>query len=229
MAIEDDVNTAIKEATKDDAGKTVFPEGTSEAVIYAANTEMRRRDTQSALSKEQQANSTLKAVNEKITETWEQEVGSTLTNDQNAELEELKHTDPDAWHTKLNEYKAANTNKVKEKQKTISEEVGKETEIQRRARVLEEYNAANPELTLTDDVIANDIPPRITNKLANGEITFDDFLVEANAYLGTPKVVASTGDEVNETPDISTLGGSEKPTIASVDSEITSSYEKEVY
>jgi len=225
----EEVEAVIKGVTKDDAGKNVFPEGTTEAHQFAATSELRRRDTQSALTKEQEGHKTSKAENTKLTEAWAAEVASVLTPTQSAELEELKNTDPDAWRTKLNEIEATNQTSLKERQTKISADAGTESELERRTSVLEAHNVANPDHQLTQDVIDNDIPPRMYKKLTNGEITFDQFLEDASGYLKKGKVVGDVGDIPSDEPNLSDLGGDDKPSTANVEASITESYEKETY
>lgn len=227
--LEEAVTKALKGAKLDDKGKTVYPEGTDEDVIYIANIEKRRRDTQASFVKEQQRANSLETENGKLVETWESEMSKNLTQTQRDELEELKNTDAEAWREKLNTYEAANKADVKVKSKKIKEDSHKESELQRRERVLKEYNEKNPEHQLTDDVIDNDLPPRMAKKLAKGEITFDEFITEANVYLGKGKVVGGGDDEVDGDPDLSDAGGSSTPASDAVDKDATASYDKEVY
>lgn len=226
----DSIDTAIKGATKNDEGKTVYPEGTDDNVIHAAGLEQRRRDTQSALTKEKESTTRLTAENTKLADSWQQDVAKTLTSDQRTELEELKHTDPEAWRSKLNTYEAENVAEFGKRRKTIAVDAGKETEEQSRKRLLEEHNLANPTHALTDDVIENDLPPRILKKLEKGDITFAEFLDEANIYLGKKKVVAGDPNaKAPNSPDLSDAGGSDKPTKESVEKSATESYKGEIY
>jgi hypothetical protein len=228
-SFEEDVNTALKGATKDEAGKTVYPEGTLESTAFAANAESRRRDTQSALTKAQQENTVLSTENGKLASSWAEDVSGVLTDTQRAELEELKATNPDEWRQRLNEHEATNAEAVKTKREKITADSGAESELTRRESVLEAHNAANPDHQITNDTIENDIPPRMTNKLASGEITFDDFLVEASGYLSKDKVVSDTGDKPGDKTNLSDLGGNDKPTTDAVAGDIEASYANEIY
>ncbi len=225
---EESVAKAIKGAKTDDKGKTTYTEGTDSSVIYAANLEKRRRDTQASYVKEQQRGDKLEAENGKLATTWAEEVSQNLTAAQRTELEELKNTDAEAWREKLNKYEQTNKASTKEKQKKIKKEAHEETELQRRTRVLDEYNEANPDSQLTDEVIDNDLPPRITKKLADGKLTFDEFITEATTYLGKSKKV-SEGEDLSGDPDLSDVGGSDTPTKDAVDKEAAESYKGEIY
>jgi len=60
---------------------------------------------------------------------------------------------------------------------------------------------------LSDEVIENDIPPRITKKLEQGKIGFAEFLEECRVYLVKGKVV-DKGEEPPAVTDISKNPGS---------------------
>jgi hypothetical protein len=229
MSFEAEVNAAIAGVTKNDEGKIIYPEGTSEAAAFAANAELRRRDTQSALTKEQQKAELLAKENEKLASTWASEVSTVLSADQQAVLEELKNTDVEAWRKKITEFERANKEAFRVKRTKVSEAVKNETELQRRTRLVEEHNKANPDAAITDDFIKNDLPPRITAKLANGDITFDQFLAEAAKYKTTPKVVGQKVEAPADTVDLSALGGDNKPTSKSIEQDIVKSYSSEIY
>lgn len=217
------VNEAIKGAVD---GK--LADDLNESVKYAATSEMRRRDTQSAFTKEQQRGDRLETENTKMADVWGAEVAKNLTDEQRTSLEELKHTDPEAWREALNKHESDNAEKFKETRKKISTEAKEETELQRRTRVLSEYNEANPDSQLTDDVINNDLPPRITKQLADGKIDFDEFVKQATTYLGKPKVI-DKGEEIKKTPDLSDVGGSNVPPEDAIAAEADATYKGEIY
>ena len=225
--IDTQVNEAIAARTEVE-GKMQFAEDIDPMLKFAATAEIRRRDTQASYTKTQQENLALTSENEQLANTWADEVSKTLTADQQSELDELKHTDQEAWREKINKYEGENATRVKTKRTEIKEQAGKETEVQQRTRRLEEHNAANSEYALTDDVIDNDLPPRITKKLADGKITFDEFLTEAHNYLSSGKVIAQ-GDKAPDEPDLSKSGGSSKPTDTAVNADMKKSYTKEIY
>jgi hypothetical protein len=228
-SFEEQVNEAINSMVETE-GKWDFPEDVefNEAVRYTANIERRRRDTQSSFTKQQQKLKALEAENNHLASQWEQDVVKQLTEEQQADLEELKHTDQEAWREKINKYEQENASKVKDKRNKIKEKVQEETELERRSRLLEEYNEANPEFQLTDDVIENDIPPRLTKKLATGELSFDEFLEKSREYLGAPKTI-NKGKKAPNEPDLSKESGGVTPQQSAVDADIRASYRKETY
>ena len=75
-----------------------------------------------------------------------------------------------------------------------------------------------------DEVIENDIPPRITKKLADGKIDFAGFLAECKDYLTKGKVLAQP-DTPPDIPNLGAVPGSSakpdgKPTPDAYDNEI---------
>ena len=229
QSFEEQVNTTIGEVKKGDDGKLEFPEGTTEAVKFAATSEIRRRDTQSALTKTKDELSTATVKNNKILENWAKDITATLSDDEQNELNELKHSDPDKWRQRLDEIEISKQAQFEDKKKEIDDAASKETAIQKRTRLLKEYNEANPEHMLSDDVIDNDIPPRITKKLANNEISFEEFLSEANKYLTTGKVIGGDNDDAPDDPDLGDMGGKQTPSDASVKGDAEATYKDEMY
>lgn len=226
----DKVNGLASSLVKNDKGKLVVPEGTEvdESLLYAAKLEVRRRDTVSMSSKDKTRLKALEAENSKLASTWAEEATANLTSIQQSELQELKNTDPDAWRAKIDTYQSEATTKNKEKIATIKAEVNKETELERRARVLDEHNDTNKDFQLTDEVIDNDLPPRITKRLEDGEIDFDEFLQQAHAYLSKGKVL-DKGTTKTKEPNLNKSGGTSTPSDKAIDTDIRESYKKVIF
>jgi hypothetical protein len=222
------VNEVVANTTRDDAGKIVLPEGTDEAMAFAATAEIRRRDTQAQYSKGQQKLKTLTAENEALASNWEADAVAKFSPTDQARLEELKTQDPDAWRAELATMEDTNRTKFQEKRTEIAQEAGESTEIERRTAQLEEYNQANPDAQLTDDVIANDIPPRITNQLKNGEIQFDEFLTKVQTYLGKGKAI-DTGEAAPNEPNFAGARGSGEPSDAAKKAQDSQDYNDVVF
>jgi len=225
--LAEQVEIALKGMTEVD-GKQTFPEGTSEDVIYAANAVRRQRDTQSSFTKSQERVKALESENNQIVDRWSTDVAKNLTSEQQSELEELKNTDPEEWRVKLNEYESSNASKVKDTHTEIKKKAQQETEMEKRTRLLQEHNEANPDYQLTDDVIDNDLPAGYTKQLEAGTITFEEFLDKSNTYLGAPKKIKQSEEAPNET-DLSALGGKDKPSEDAIKGEVKESYKKETY
>lgn len=228
-SIEQKINTLTDSMVKTEEGKWALPEGSEadEAMQYAAMAERRRRDTQGEYSRTQQALKALETENAQLTAGWAEDVASTLTSDQREELDTLKHEDPDAWRQKLNQYEADNRTSFSEKTSGIKAKVQQETELESRTRILDEYNAANPDFALTDDVIENDLPPRFTKLLEKGEITFAEFVAKSADYLGKPKVVK--GDQAPDDVSLSKAPGGTQPADDAVSKSAQESYRDETY
>ena len=182
--------------------------------------EKRRKDTQAAFTKSQQALKAKEAELQVLKTT-----GPAITPEVAKELEDLKFKDPDAWKSRLDELKDKHNATIVAKTKELTDQVVHQSELERRASVLAEFNAANPSLVITDEVIQYDIPPRITKKLAEGTVSFEDFLVEVKEYLNAPKKVKADG--VEQQPNLSKVGGGSTPTVDS--GKVATSYEKEIF
>lgn len=219
--------TEVINSAKQEDGSWKLPDDLDPAVKYAATAELRRRDTQSALSKTKADLELSQKRISSISEAWEADVSKSLNERQRAELEELKNSDPEAWRNKLNDYEQQNKESARKRREEVDNKAKQETELERRTRLLEEHNAANPELALTDDVIENDIPPRFVKQLEKGEIDFEEFVNKCATFLGKGKKIAS-GDEAPNEPDLSKVGGSDSPRIGTPKGS-SSTYEKETY
>lgn len=225
---ESRVNEVISNVTKSEDGKLTFPEGTDENLAFSATAEIRRRDTQSAYTKNQQTLKALQAENEKLASSWESDAVANLSSTEQAKLEELKVQDPDTWRSEIARLEEEKRSKFKERRTAISEEASQMTEIERRGLQLEQFNKDHPGLELTDDVIENDVPPRITRKLEKGEIQFDEYLAEVADYLGKPKKI-DTGEQAPRTPDFAGVRSSGSPSQEALDKQSKSDYNKEVF
>lgn len=225
---ESKVNEVIANTTKDEAGKLVLPDGIDEALAFATKAEIRRRDTQASFTKGQQRVKALEAENEKLATSWESDAVSKLSNIEQAKLEELKVQDPDAWRAEIATIEEGKRTKFKEKRQAISQEASNMTELDRRTAQLEQFNIDNPTLAITDDVISNDIPPRITKKLEDGKVTFEEFLGEVKNYLGKTKKI-DTGDPAPNEPDFKSARGSGKPSKEAVHKQNSNDYTKEIF
>lgn len=170
-----------------------------------ANLEKRLKDTQAAFTKKAQEAAALRA---EVKVLRENSVGQELklTDDVKAELEELKLTDPDAWYTKKSALERQQKDSLQE---TINAEVKSLTDLEMRQIVLKEFQQANPDIILTDDVIALDIPPRITQQLKDGSVSFGEFLVMCKDYLKSNKVVGDGNTTLNQ-PNLTKVGGNNK-------------------
>ena len=200
-------------------------DGIDPVLLFAAKTEKRRRDTQASYTRSQQDLKKTQLLNQRMAETLETELVKVLPAQAAAELEELKHQDPDAWRAKITELENTRKSQVQEQLQAIEQEAGNKSELEVRIEQLRAFQEANPTVTINDEVIENDIPPRITKKLETGKISFGEFLEECRVYLAKGKVV-DKGDTPTDIPDLgSASGSSSKP----VRKPSKSQYEKEIY
>lgn len=210
----DQVNELYNSVETDDKGKLVFPEGTDEALKYAVRTEKQLRDTKAGYTKASQQLKVTEAEKQKLIELTKKGAKYDLTPEQKEELEDLKFSDPDAWRKKVNqlEREAAenHTTKVNEALSDVSKSTSQEFELEQRKQVLADFQASNPDFVINDDVIQNDIPPRITSKLNKGDISFEQYLQEAKDYLAKGKTVGGA-EKAPNMPSLSKVGGDSNP------------------
>lgn len=220
--VEEQINTILSNVTTDDKGNTVWPEDIDPVLLHAARTEKRFRDTQGSYTRSQQELKTLKAENEALAASWEKDAVSNLSATEQARLEELKATDPDTWREEITKIERDKQEKFKDKRLSVSKEAKQQTELELREAELALYNEQNPEYALTDDVIENDIPPRLTRKLEKGEITFSEFLTECKTYLSTGKVIQK--ETKPEDPDFNGAPGTNKPSDKAIEGNLSDQY-----
>lgn len=229
VAFDTKVSNILKEAKVSEEGKLVLPEDIDEQTKYGVLQTKRYRDTQASFTKGQQRLKSLEAENKSLMEQLKQNTKVSLDSTIQEELEELKHSDPDKWRVRLNEEE----NKVKVEQATnfneitakASQEASLQFELDRRAKVLEEFNKVN-DIVIDDNMIQFDVPPRITNKLESGKISFEEFLDEVNTYVRKPKVV--NNPEVPYQPNLNHAGGSSTPPKAT-ESDFRKSYKNTIF
>jgi len=225
---EKEVNTAVNDMKLDDDGKWLVPDGMTPETQFAVNAERRRRDTQNSYTKSQQSLKVEESRTRALTEQLEVNIRPNLTVEQAEELEDLKESNPDKWREKLNEYDAAAYGEHEKAMEDINSIATQTAEESRRDIVLTQFFKDNPELDLNDYVFENDLPPRITGKLSNGEISFEGFLEEAKEYLTKEKRIA-IADPGKEEPNLNKSGGASKATDEAVNADSASTYEKEIF
>ena len=239
--IANSVNELIQNVKRDESGKLQFPENADPAHVFAARAEIRRRDTQSSYVKATQTVKALDICRAPATRYLQSSGRSSadilfflfkfvnyLSPTEQASLEELKTQDPEAWRQKINELEQEKRNKVAETKQTIKKNASKESELASRTALLEEYNAQNPDFQITDDVVQNDLPPRIVNGLQNGSLSFEQFIEEAKKYLQTPKKI-DPGEKPPETVDFKSARGSNQPTDEAKHQQNKDDYTKEIF
>lgn len=183
--------------------------------------EKRYKDTQKAYTKSRQELALLKAQHEALQEgLLAANTPIELSEEEQAELDKLKVVDPDEWRIRLNKYEA-------EAQKSRLNNVNKTGEIARRKVVLEDF-VKRTGVVIDDDVVKQDIPPRITARLANGEVTFEQFLNECASYLQRNKKVKAVTQTMGQ-PNLNKVRGSSTPTTRTLAEDLATSYKKSIF
>jgi hypothetical protein len=222
--------TTATQPNATDGGKTVDSDKTPTPEELAAIAEKRRRDTQAAYTKSQQKLKALEAEREKLLALAEKAIKPQLSAEEREELEVLKYEDPEAWREKLNSFEAKAQSEARAKLDELTGEAKvaaeRDFELSRRQQVLEEFNAS-AEVPITDEIIANDVPPRITKKLEEGTVSFEEFLEEVSAYLKTGKVVAN--EETLNQPNLSKVSGKTSPTDEKPETSLKDAYKNDLY
>ena len=230
--IEAQVNSALKSIVTDEDGNFSFPEDTelSPELQFAATAEKRRRDTQASFTKHQQGSKELEAINTSLTQQLAELATPVFTKEESEELESLKYDDPDAWKDKLDSLtkskRAETQTKIDEITGTAGTQARTQFESERRAQVLSNFNDSSP-IKVTQELIDNEIPPRITKKLAEGKISFEAFLDEVVEYVNTGKVVHT--EKTLDQPNLGKLSGGQTPTDTKPEASLSETYKKTIY
>lgn len=133
------------------------------------------------------------------------------------ELEDLKYSDPEAWRSRLNQLEAEANKEFNSKLTEAKQATAQQLELNRRASILAEFEAAHPDIAFTDELLQLDIPARITKKLESGKVSYEEFLNEVVDFVKAPKVIGSTAKTLNQ-PNLSKIGGDDTPTKDRIDS-----------
>ena len=215
-----------------EGGKWKLPDEVAEELdeptLTAVEFERRHRDTQAAYTKSQQEVKKQKAISDGLVDHMVNTATLHITPEQRQELDGLKKSDPDAWRTKLDEYEVESKNILSNKLKDIEKESSNKSELEVRTEKLQAFTESSG-IALTDDVIANDLPPRFTKRLENGEITFDEFLNQAAEFLGKEKVIAGTENTDESEPNISSVAGGSEPTDTAKEGDFEQTYDNTVF
>ena len=198
----------------------------SEASENTIDYEKRFKDTQGAFTKSQQE---LKATQARL-KVLEEMTTPTVNLDEatKTELENLKFSNPDAWRERLNTLETEATTAHRATLTEAERIANQTTELENRAQTLATFQASHPNLVINDDVIKYDVPPRITNKLETGEISFEQYLNDVESYLSQGKVIGDGNTTLNQ-PNLTNVGGDNTPTEGAVSGDIVKDYANVVY
>ncbi len=192
--------------------------------------EQRRKDTQAGYTKGQQAIKALEAEKAELLKQLQATTQVTISTEEQESLDSLKYENPEAWRERINSLEKearsksrANLDELTGKAREAAEQ---SFELERRQQVLKEFNDS-AKVAITEELIASEVPPRITNKLANGTVTFEEFLSEVSDYVNSGKVIGNP--ETLNQPDMGTLGGGKTPTDMKPEASLSTNYAKDLY
>ena len=227
LTFEQKINQTLDSAEIDEKGNIILPEDLPEDIKFAARSEKRRRDTQSALAKSNSRLAVVEKEKEGLTALVHKRKRVEITPEEQEELDELKHSDPDAWRAKMNALEQNANVTLNTELTEISESATTEATVGERQVLLEAFQHDNPGLVINDDVLANDVPPRILKPLETGEISFIKFLENVKEYLESGKVIQT--EELHGDPNLSNLGGSDTPGKTAEEQSDVVAYEKAIF
>ncbi len=186
------INDILKDITVGEDGKFVYPEGISLELKAAVAATKSFRDTQGSFTKSQQALKASEAVNEELRTQLSNNVSPTahLTPEEATKLNELKATDPDEWYKQMRALETGAGEKANENYKEVSEKASRKTELERRYGVLNSLNEGR-DSAITVEMLDSEVPPKFGKELADGKITFEQYLTKAVKYIDADKVVKS--------------------------------------
>ncbi len=224
------VDELVGKMEKSDDGKWNLPdeaaEGLDEQTLFAVTSERRYRDTQGAFTRSRQELKKQEAISDGLQERLlNSEVE--FTKEQKYELNQLKKSDPEAWRIKLNEYETANKKKLDTELETIRIESSNKGEEEVRKEQMAAWSESTG-ITLTDEIVANELPPRHLKDLEAGKVTFEEFLVKAGEFLKADKVIAGSEESVkDDTKSLSRVAGGSEPSKQAQEGDFVETYEKD--
>lgn len=206
----------------DKDGTPITAEGTT--ADTNVDYEKRYKDLQAHATKVSQERALLKAENEALRTEVKPDPLATLSADDRDELTVLSLADPEAWRLKLNELERQATADITTKVSQATIEAQNKLELTNRELVFDTF-VSRPDTSLSADSML-DLPPRLTDKLEKGTITFEAFLLEADTYLKAVGTATIDNPITNKDVNLGNLGGGASP---SNKEDTTPSYEDGVY
>lgn len=230
-SFKEQVDDLASKMTIDDKGIHHLPEGEySEEVKYSATLEKRRRDTQSALSKQSLKLKAAETVKSKLIKQLVEKPVLELTKAEVVELDDLKYSDPEAWRRKMNEIEKSASTTLYDNLANYDTEASQQAEKEARIEILNDFNNTHGSHDMmTDEVFATELPKRFLDDLEQGKVSFESFLKKAHKYMTTPKKVGDV-NKITKKPNLGEAGGGGKPSAEATGAEATAlSYKKTTF
>lgn len=199
----------------DDKGKLNLPDDMPSWQKHVIRSEKRQRDAQAELSKSQMAFRGAEAENSVLRDSALTMIPTEfqLSEADITALDKLKFKDPDAYRLKVNQLEkdalAAQAKNVDELTTKAREDASNKHVVKSRVEVLVDFKAANPDLVITDDVLAYDVPPRLLAGVESGKYTYAEYLEKVKVYVTTGKSAASKED--GDSHSMNNMPGSRTP------------------
>ncbi len=207
------INDTIKTLDIDEKGKFIYPDDMDPMLKAAIGATKSFRDTQSSFTKGQQdlkgAQAEAEALREQIA--TDENPLSGLSPAEVTELAELKFTNPDAWHKRLQALEGQTAGRVEEKFKEVREKATQKSVQEQRFDALAEFNEnVDPKQKLTTEMLDNDVPPRWIKEVHEGKLEFGEFLTRSQELIYGKKVVKNKVID-NPTDLTEAAGGTKDP------------------
>ena len=229
---KEQVNELVGKMVQNDEGNWALPEEVTkdldEPTLFAVTAERRYRDTQGAFTRATQEAKKNEAIAKGFQDRLlESEVS--LSKEQKYELNELRKTDPEAWRTKLNELETANKTSLSTELEEIRSKSSNKGELEIRKDQMAAFSEETG-IVLTDEVVANDLPPRFLKELEKGDVTFEEFLTKAGNYIKSEKVIQDSDKSTDDdTKDLSQVAGGQEPSKQAQKGDFVETYEKTIF
>ena len=229
---KDKVNELTNQMVQTDDGKWELPddvaEGLDEQTMFAITSERRYRDTQSAYTRAQQKVKQQEAITQGLQDRLlASEV--VLSKEQTFELNRLKKEDPEKWREKLNEYETASRASLTTELAEIKKNSSNKGELEIRKEQMEAWSASTG-IALTDEIIKNDLPPRLMKELSDGKVTFEQFLDKAGNFLNSEKAILGADESTdNDTKNLSKVAGGKEPSSTAQAGDFEETYEHTIF
>jgi len=230
---QEKISELVGKMEQSDDGKWTLPEDVAEELdeptLFAVTSERRYRDTQAGYTKAKQESKRHEAAANALEEHILSNTEAPLTPEQKTELDTLKTTNPEAWREKLNEYETAGKSSVADNLKEIRKNSADKGEVEIRKDQMDAF-VESTGIALTDELIAEELPPRFLKALEKGETTFEEFLTGAAEFLTANKIIQGSNESTDDdTKNLSRVAGGKEPTEDAQYQDDTEQYEKTMF